>query len=312
MNIFVILILHFINLHAYFTKSYQGTYASNIIKINPNPRCQAMAQACISFVNDASSLDINPASIINIKKLSIFASNSIYFENISMSSFFFARNLGKNTGTFGFGIKRLSWGEIEKTDEFANTLGKYSPYEMIIEAGFASYLTGLTRQKTQRIVFGGNGKLIINKIERTATTLSADIGFIFPYLFDDKFITSFVIQNIVGNIKLDKKSYPIPKLIKIGSSIILSKNFIINTDITSPQDSIPYISTGFEFSLKLSKKNYLYLRTGITSKNIKELKEYSPISLGIGIKYGNLYFDYSYSQLGYLGNVNKFSFNIKH
>ncbi|MCX7642144.1 MAG: PorV/PorQ family protein [Elusimicrobiales bacterium] len=311
MNIFIILILH-VNIYAYFSKNTHGTYASNIIKINPSPRCQAMAEACSSSINDASSLDINPALIINIKKLSVFASNSIYFEDISMSSFFFAKNLGKNTGTFGFGLKRLSWGEIQKTDEFASSLGNYSPYEMVIEAGFASYLSGLTKQKNKRIVFGGSGKVIINKIENTATTLSSDIGFIFPYLFEDKLVISFVIQNILGNMKLDKESYQIPKVIKIGSTIFLSRELIINTDIISPEDSVSYISSGLELSIRLTRRNYLYLRSGITSKNIGDLKEYSPFSFGIGIKYWNLYFDYSYSQMGYLGNINKFSFHIKY
>lgn len=312
MTFITTLILTSLNIYPYFSRNNEGKYASNIIKINPSPKCWAMSEACASFIDDASSIDINPALLINIKKSSLFFSHTAYFEGISMDSMFFAKNLGKNTGTFGFGIKKLDWGNIEKTDEFATSLGNYSPYEMVIEAGFASYLSGLTKGKTQRIVFGGTGKVIINRIENTATTLSSDIGFVFPYLFDDKLILSFTLQNILGSIKMDKESYPVAKIIKIGSSVLISKNFIINTDIISPQDSITYVSSGFECGIKLTRRNYIYLRGGITSKNVGKIEEYSPISFGVGLKYGNLYFDYSFSQMGYLGNVNRISFSFKY
>ena len=298
--------------HPYFTRRNEGRYATNITKINPSPRCWAMSEACSSIIDDASSIDINPALLINTKKTSLFLSHTHYFEDISMKSMFFAKNLGKNTGTFGFGIKKLDWGRIEKTDELANPLGSYSPYEMSITAGFASYLYGLTKGKTQRIVFGGSGKVVINKVEKTAFTLTSDIGFIFPYLFDDKLILSFTIQNILGSIKMDKESYPIAKSIKIGSSILISKTFIINTDIIAREDSIPYISSGVEVGIKLSKRNYLYLRGGITSKNINAIDEYSPISLGLGLRYGSFFLDYSLSQMGYLGSVDRISISLRY
>ncbi|MGC8867778.1 MAG: hypothetical protein ACP5PA_06185, partial [Elusimicrobiales bacterium] len=127
----IILIIASQNLYPYFTKNTYGTYSSNILKINPDPRCSAMAEACGCDWENPAMMDINPAVLINVKKLSIFASKTSYFEDISMNSFFFAKNLGKNTGTFGFGFKKLDWGSIEKTDELASSLGSYSPYEMV-------------------------------------------------------------------------------------------------------------------------------------------------------------------------------------
>ncbi len=315
MKKFAILILSItlsLNLHPYFTKNTYGTYSSSILKINPDPACSAMAEACGCDGESPSAMDINPATLINIKKLSLSASKTIYFEGISMDSFFFAKNLGKNTGSFGFGIKKLDWGSIEKTDEFAYSVGSYSPYEMVIEAGFASYLTGITKKKTQRIVFGGTGKLIVNKIDNTASTLSSDIGFIFPYLFEDKLILSLSLQNIIGNMKLDKEAFPIPKTLRIASTVILSKNFKINTDIVAPQDTIAFLSSGFEWAYKITKRNYIYLRAGITTKNLGEMSGYSPLSFGFGIKYWQFYFDYSYSDMGYIGNVNRFSLSVRY
>lgn len=306
------IILTGLDLEAYFSKINHGTFSSNVIKINPNPICTAMGESCASYIPDSSALDINPASLINIKKSSLFISHSLFFEDISMSSIFFAKNLSKNIGSFGFGIKRLNWGSIEKTDEFATPLGNYSPYEMVIEAGFASYLAGLTKEKNQRVVFGGTGKLIINKIEKSATTLSSDIGFIFPHLFENKLIVSFTLQNILGNMKFDKESFSIPKTIKLGSTILISKEFTLNFDIITSQDSIPYISSGFEWNIKLKRQNHLYIRAGLTSKNINDLENFSPFSFGLGFKYWGLSFNYSISNMGYFGNVNKISLTFNY
>lgn len=308
----IFLIISNINVEAYFSKNTEGTFFSNIIKVNPNPICSSMGDACSSFIIDSSGLDINPALLINTKETSLFLSQSIFFEDISMSSLFFAKNLGKNIGSFGFGVKKLDWGSIEKTDEFATPLGSFSPYEMIIEAGFASYLAGITKEKNQRIVFGGSGKVIINKIEKTATTLSSDIGFIFPYLFENRLVLSFTLQNILGNIKMDKQSYALPKIIKIGSTIFVSKEITINTDIIAQEDSIPYLSSGFQWDIRLKRQNHIYIRAGLTSKNINNLENFSPFSFGFGFKYWSFNLNYSFSQMGYLGNINKISLTVSY
>lgn len=313
-NKFLILFICLIpsNTDAFFGKNVYGTYATQITKINPNPRCSAMGDACSSDVYDATSLDINPANLIKIKNISISLSHLKYFEDISLSSIFFAKNIAKNIGTFGFGIKNLNWGSIEKTDEFATNLGKYSPSETMLIAGFSSYISSLTEEEKHRFVFGGTGKVIVSKVDKSATTLSTDIGILFPYMFEERFALSFVLQNIIGNLKIDKETFPVPKIIKISGTIYASRDITITSDIIAPQDSITYLSLGIEWRIKLSKRNAIFLRGGITSKNISELENYSPLSFGFGVKYNNLHLDYSISNMGYLGDVNKISISMNY
>ncbi|HOJ86059.1 MAG TPA: PorV/PorQ family protein [Elusimicrobiales bacterium] len=301
-----------LNANSAFDSSSYGTTAASILKLNINPRCVSMGEACTSDISDASAIDINPANLVKIPKNSLFLSHNIFFENITLESLSFAANLGKNTGTFGIGVKYLNWGKIEKTDDYANDMGSFSPNEMVVELGFASYLTGLTKDPEERIVFGGIGKFIQNKIEKSATTLSADIGILFPYMFDRKLALSLVFQNIVGSIKMDQENYDITKIIRLGSSVFITRNMTINSDIIMPQDRFLYWSIGFEERIKINKRTQFSLRAGANTRNISDMEGLRSVSFGFGIKHWDYLFDYSFSPFGNLGNIHRISLTINY
>jgi len=301
-----------LNLYSYFDSSSYGTTASSILKLNINPRCVSMGEACASDISDASAIDINPANLIKIKKNSLFLSHNIFFQDITLNNLSYAVNLGKNSGTFGFGVKYLSWGSIDKTNDYAQEIGSFKPSEMVFELGFASYLTGITKDPEDRIVFGGIGKFIQNKIEDRASTLSADIGILFPYLFERKFVISLVFQNIVGSIKMDKENYDITKIIRVGSSVFISKNIMINSDIIIPQDRFLYLGLGYEGKINITKRTKFLIRAGANTRNISDLNGFRSISFGFGVEHWEYSLDYSYSPFGDLGNIHRFSFSMNY
>lgn len=301
-----------LNIYSYFDKSSHGTTATSIVKLNINPRCVSMGEACNSDVSDASSIDINPSNLIKVRQSSIFLSHNSFFEDIFLQSLFYAKNLGRNTGSFGLGVKYLSYGKIEKTDEYANDIGRMNPNEMIVFLGFASYLTGLTKDKEERLVFGGVGKFIRQRLEDSASTLSADIGLTFPYLFEKKLALSVVFQNIIGSIKMDKESYDLTKIIRIGSSIFLTKNMTINSDIIMPQDNFLYIAMGLETKIDITKRTKFFLRTGANTNNISDFKGFKNINFGFGIRNWEYSIDYSYSPFGDFGNIHRIALSINY
>lgn len=301
-----------LNIYSAFDKSSHGTTTTPIVKLNINPRCVSMGEACSSDVSDASSIDINPANLIKIRQTSIFLSHNSFFEDISLQSLFYAKNLGKSTGSFGIGVKYLNYGKIEKTDEYANEIGSMNPNEIVISLGFASYLTGLTRDKEERLVFGGIGKFIKQRLEDSASTLSADIGLTFPYLFEKKLALSIVFQNIIGSIKMDKENYDVTKIIRIGSSVFLTKNITINSDIIMPQDNFLYIALGVETKIDITKRTKVFLRSGANTNNISDFKGFSNINFGFGIRNWEYSVDYSYSPFGDFGNIQRIALSINY
>jgi hypothetical protein len=307
--VFLILFLNISNF-AYFDSSSHGTTAMEVLKLNTNPRCVSMGEACASDIDDASSIEINPANLVMIKRNSFFISHSEFFSDIKMENISYGRKLAKNVGSFGFSAKILNWGSIEETNDSAATLGSFSPKDVILTLGFANYITGLTKDIEERIVFGGTVKLISTRIKNSATTVSSDIAFKFPYLFDRRFIISLVMQNLIGTIKIDKERYGITKVFRIATSTLVSKNITINSDIIMPEDSFLYLSLGVEERINLSKISNIALRAGINTRNIKDLDGNRTINLGFGIKYLNYKLDYSYSPFGDLGNIHRISISI--
>lgn len=310
--LFTILLSLTQNTYSAFDKSSHGTTATSIVKLNINPRCVSMGEACGADVSDASSIDINPANLIKVRQSSIFLSHNSFFEDISLQSLFYTKNLGKNTGSFGLGVKYLSYGKIEKTDEYANDIGSINPNEMVVLLGFASYITGLTKDKEDRLVFGGVGKFIKQRLEDSASTLSSDIGLTFPYLFEKKFVLSIVFQNIIGSIKMDKETYDLTKIIRIASSVFLTKNLTINSDIIIPQDNFLYIALGLETKIDITKRTKFFLRTGANTNNISDLNGFRNINFGFGIKNWEYSIDYSYSPFGDLGNIHRIALSINY
>jgi hypothetical protein len=295
-----------------FDSSSHGTTAAEILELNINPRCVAMGEACTSNIYDASTIDINPASLVKVKKDSFYLSYNKLFEDISVGNISYARKIGKNVGSFGVGIKYLNWGDITKTDDYANDIGVMTPNEMVVEMGFATYITGLTKDEEDRLVFGGIGKFIRTQIDSSATTLSADIGVLFPYLFDRRLLMSFAFQNIIGTIKMDKDNYNITKIIKFGSSVFLNQNITINSDIIMPENSFLYFAIGIEGKIDINKRTKLFLRAGGNTRNISDLNGFRSASFGFGVRHWEYTFDYSFSPFGDLGNINRISLSLNY
>ncbi|MEF3279903.1 MAG: PorV/PorQ family protein [Elusimicrobiota bacterium] len=301
-----------LHLHSAFDNSSYGTTSASILRLDINPKCAAMGGACASAIYDSSAIDINPAGLIKVKKTSFYFSYNKFFEDIYCGHISYAKNLSKNTGVFGLGVKYLKWGDIDKTDDYANNIGTINPNELVFEIGFAGYLGGMTKDPEDRIVFGGIGKFIRQEIDSSATTLSADIGLFFPYLFDRRLLISMVFQNIIGSIKMDKENYNITKIIKIGSSIFLGKNLTITSDIILPEDRFLYWAIGIETSISINKRTNIFFRGGANTSNISDLEGLRGISFGFGLKHWEYSLDYSFSPFGDLGNVHRISLSLNY
>lgn len=311
--LYIILILFVkVNLYSSFDNTSHGMYYSGVLRLNVNPKCVAMGEACTSNVYDSSALDINPASIVKIRKKSLYFSHTAYFEGIKSHFISYSHKLSKNAGTVGVAVKYLDWGKIEKTNEFAVNVGEFSPSDMVVEIGFGSYLTGFTKDVEDRIVFGATGKFIRSKIENSASALSADIGFLFPYMFDRRLLLSFVVQNIMGEIKFDKKPFPLVKVIKFGGSVFISDNITINSDFIFPQDSLFYWAFGIETKINLDKRTNIALRGGFNTRNINDLEGNRLFSFGFGVRWWEYRIDYAFSPFGELGNTHRFSFSLNY
>jgi len=298
-------------LNASFDYSSRGTTALQTLRINSSPRCSALGEACGSDIKDASTVEINPANLVMIKNNSIFISHSSFSNDIKLENISYAKKLSRNSGSIGVSLRIFNWGNIEETDDSASTIGTYNPKDIVFTLGFANYISGMTKDPSERFAFGGSVKFINTKIKNNASAVSADVALKFPSLFEKKFIVSIVFSNLIGSIKMDKERYNITKIFRIATTTLISKNMTINSDIIMPEDSFLYWTLGTENTINISKISSIALRFGISTKNIKDMNGSRVFNFGFGIKYIGYQFDYSYSPFGELGDIQRISVSIK-
>ena len=293
-----------------FDSSSVGTHSAQFLKIAVGAKATAMGEAYTAMTDDAGAIYWNTAGLIKIKKQSIVMTHIQYLADMSYDYMAYAQNTG-SVGAWGFSIQYLNAGSIKKTNSSGIDTGSFSPYDLAVSVGFACYVTGYNKDPEQRFVLGANGKFIQSKITGSDSTVSADVGVNFPYLFDDRFRMAMVIQNMMGTLRFDKYEYPLPLIFRFGTATEISKHFIITADITAPKDNYAYLSMGAELNINMAKTATVSLRSGFNTRALFDFEGLRNIMLGAGATYKEYSLDYSFSPYGELGNVHRISAGFK-
>ncbi len=293
-----------------FDSASVGTHSAQFLKIAVGARATAMGEAYTAMADDASAIFWNTAGLIKIKRQSVVMMHMPYLADMSYDYIAYAQNAG-DVGAWGFSIQYLSAGSITQTDSSGLDIGSFSPYDIALSVGFACNITGYNKDPEQRFVLGANGKLVRSAIIGSDTTVSADVGVNFPYLFDNRFRMAMVLQNIMGTLRFDKYEYPLPMIFRFGTVTKLSEHFIITGDITAPKDNYPYLSMGNEININFTKDTTVSLRSGFNTRALFDFGGFRNVTLGTGIRYKEYSLDYAFSPYGELGNVHRISAAIK-
>ena len=293
-----------------FDSASVGTHSAQFLKIAVGARATAMGEAYTALADDADAIFWNTAGLIKIKKQSLVMMHMPYLADMSYDYIAYAQNAG-DVGAWGFSIQYLNAGSIKQTDSSGIDIGSFRPYDIALSVGFACNITGYNKDPEQRFVLGANGKLIRSSIIGSDTTVSADVGINFPYMFDNRFRMAMVLQNMMGTLRFDKYEYPLPMIFRFGTATELSKHFIITADITAPKDNYPYLSMGNEININFTKDTIVSLRSGFNTRALFDFEGFRNVTLGTGISYKEYSLDYAFSPYGELGNVHRISAAFK-
>ncbi|GAB4028457.1 MAG: hypothetical protein Fur0012_00850 [Elusimicrobiota bacterium] len=295
-----------------FDKASKGGAAAQFLKIPVSPRTSAMGEASAADMKDASAIDINPACLMNLKKDSFYFSHSAYVAETSLNYLAYAQNMGEDVGAWGLSFKYFGWGSIDNTDDTGGKIKTMSPYDLSVGVTFATYISGFNSDEEDRFVFGGTGKVVRSQVVNSASAITADLAFLTPYMLDRKFRMSLSASNIMGSIKMDKESFPLPLLIRLGAAAFVTEDFKVTSDVIAPNDSFLYIALGSEARIKIAKKTELFLRAGANTKNLFDISGMKNLTGGIGFRYYEYNFDYSFSPYGELGNIHRIAISMNY
>ncbi|HAH31991.1 MAG TPA: hypothetical protein DCL44_06730 [Elusimicrobia bacterium] len=283
-----------------------GTSGAQFLKVASGARGAAMAEAYSAIADDAFALDWNPAGILTVKKHSIVFMHAPYLAGTFVDYFGYVENAGE-VGAWGVALKYMNFGSIHKTDSNGFDLGGFTPYDISASVSFATYISSYKRKPEERTILGATGKFVRSKLESSDSTLSADIGLMFPWLFDKRFRLAMSAQNIMGALRYDKEEAPLPLIFRVGSVTKLTKRFLMTIDVVAPKDNLSYIAAGGEMKIPLSKTLNSALRAGFNTRAISEVGGFHNITIGFGLQHGTYHLDYALSPFGNLGLAHRIS-----
>jgi hypothetical protein len=283
-----------------------GTSAAQFLKVASGARGVALGEAFSALSDDASAIDWNPAGLMKINKRSVTLMHAPYLASTFVDFFSYAERAGE-IGSWGMAIKYMNYGKITKTDTSGDEIGDLTPYEVSASVGFAAYITGFNKEPEERFVLGATGKIVRSQLLASDSTVSADLGILFPYFFENKFQLAMSAQNIMGTLRYDKEANPLPLILRLGSVTRVTENFLVTADIVGPRDNAPFLAMGGEFKAGFGKATDVALRAGGNTRAVGDLKGFHNLTFGTGLRYSAYSIDYSFSPFGDLGSVHRIS-----
>ncbi|HOW89715.1 MAG TPA: PorV/PorQ family protein [Elusimicrobiales bacterium] len=288
-----------------------GTSSAQFLKLATGARGVALGEAFSALSDDSSALDWNPAGLIKINRRSATLMHSPYLASTYLDFFSYAERAGE-MGSWGMSVKYMNYGKITRTDTAGIETGNITPYEVALNVGFAAYITGFNKDPEERFVLGATGKVVRSELMSSDSTVSSDLGILFPYFFENRFQLAISAQNIMGTLRYDINKYPLPLILRLGSVTRMGDNFLMTADIVGPRDNTPFLAMGGEFSAAFSKNLSFALRAGGNTRALSDLKGLRNIALGGGFRYSSWSLDYSFSPFGDLGSVHRISAGLNY
>lgn len=208
-------------------------------------------------------------------------------------------------GTVGGNITYITYGTVNRTDEFGNTIGTFEPYDIALTLSYGNQLNN-------KLKIGFSTKLIYSQLSSlgagkekgagTASGIGFDLGVM--YQWNDRLNFGSAITNIGPDVSyVDKdQSDPLPRNLAIGFSYKALYSEYYHLLVTAEiNKSLVSVDDGFDTEVKeivynggaeFMYGNLIAFRAGYIYDDVGDVKT---ITLGLGLApTQNLKFDFAY------------------
>lgn len=314
-----------------------GKSVYQFLNISAPPRQAALGAKTVSLYDeDVNQAHFNPATI-NSKMDNNFALNyGNYFGEVTYGTASYAFTTLKNQNTYHLGVNYINYGTFEGRDENGLLTSNFTGSEIALSAGYA-----YTIPKTN-LHLGANAKFISSTFE---SYNSIGIGVDFGALYIDSVENinfGLVIKNLGTQLTTysgDKEKFPTEiiagfskqlKNVPISWHLTLENLQQWNVAFSNPARTVNSIDGSVKtekvsvinnalrhviIGAELFPKRSFNLRLGYNFRRAEELrlleqKNFSGLSLGFGLRFNNIKFNYSYSKYTLAANTSLLGLNI--
>lgn len=290
------------------TNKKNGTSGFTFLEVPTSSRAAGLGEAFIALGDvNSDAVFHNPAALgfTNLTH-SFSVSYAPYLVDIKNygTSYAFKSPLG----VFGIGLILFDYGSmprtiIEQDQKVFTSMGTFEANSMAISFGYSKALT-------DKFSFGLQLKYVQEKIDiYKATNILLDAGMLY-YTGISSLRIAAALQNFGTDTKFIHDSFKMPSALRIGLAMEVLGDYnkdyrvTIITEALHPSDSDEKLNIGSE----ISWKGIIMLRGGY-----KFFYDEESYSFGIGINPPfsmPISVDFSYSDYGKLGNVNRFTLQL--
>jgi hypothetical protein len=289
-----------------------GTSGAQFLKLGGGARAEGMAEAYTALPTDADAMYWNPAAMSRIDGHSVTLMNSLLPAGINYNFLGYGQKVNNNIGA-GMSLQYLSQPPIDQTDSSGFATGStFRPSDIALAVGGSYIVHNDELGILNGMSFGATARYVSETITTTAHTFGFDVGWLSaPFrVLDREVHLAYTAQNIGGSIKFQQLSDELPTILRFGSSVELTKGWLLDLDLDEPLDNAPYVALGTEYRIKYSKEATFAVRGGINSRAFGDAGNFSGLTLGLGARFSRLGIDYSFAPLGALGMTNTLSVNF--
>ena len=314
-----------------------GQSAYQFLNLVTSPRQAALGGKTITiYDNDVNQANFNPATINSEMDNHLALNYGSYFGEVTYGTASYAYTFDRHLQTFQAGVNYVNYGKFQGTDETGNPTSDFTGSEIALTLGYSFMIPDVP------IHFGANAKLISSTLESYNSLGGAvDIGALF---IDERNDVNWAL--VVRNIGIQfttysgtKEKLPLEVLIGVSQEVenvpirwhlTLENLQQWNIAFSNPARAVGSIDGGstpekvsvFNNALRhviigveLFPRKSFNVRLGYNFRRGEELsvleqRNFSGISLGFGLKFNNLKFNYSYSRYTLAGNTSLFGLTI--
>ena len=313
-----------------------GERVYQFLNISTSARQIALGGEVITLMDDVNQPIWNPAVINNNLDGKLAVNYSSYLAGINIGSISYASEISRRFGTVYASIKYLDYGTIIGADEQGNEIGNFSANDIAISLGYAYNFPH------SNFYIGVNLKVITANISSFSSSgIAADVALMYHNPFKP-FSFTIVARNFGTQISsFNGKNENLPFELAFGASYKLQyvplkwhatldnlqqwdisganpSEQTTDLDGNVTQEKPGFIDNAFRhFSIgaELFPEKLVNIRVGYNFRRAAELKlqnvrTFSGISFGFGIKMNRFKFNYAHSKFHSAANVSTFSLEI--
>ncbi len=340
-GLFYICVFLIINLGYAQTPLRVGTTTANFLEYGYGTLGISMGDACVSVVNDLSSIYWNPAGLAFMEYNEVMFFHQPWFVDITTSLTAVGLVL-PSIGTISIGFISADYGETEVTTlEMPEGTGEnFSAHDFALSLTYG-------RMLTDWFAFGVTGKYISSRIwHMEATALALDLGIIINTYFlspsdmrkeglkigmsisnygsrlqyggMDLLQPIDILPDDSGNYRdvqgqFKTQGWELPLIFRIGISynpiVTTNHKITVSADALHPNNNSEYVNLGIQYKLTIPNFGVIFLRSGYKALFMKN-SEYG-LAFGGGIRKSILDnkilgINFGYRQMGLLPDIKSF------